>query len=141
RRFAIDIRGEATYHGPGRDYSQVSDALGKLTFEDEYLTGTGSLGVYGRIARWLHARVYATLGFDTAHILTNEAVGEDKTGDGQIILSGGRAPAAGRCGVASSSDCPDQNPNYDFRLDQIGRRLRAEPALIWGIAGTLSLNF
>jgi hypothetical protein len=67
---------------------------------------------------------------DTAHFLTHEDVGDDKDGDGQITLSGG-----------SGQPAPDQNPNYDFRLDQPGRRLRVEPVLIWGVAGTLSLNF
>jgi hypothetical protein len=84
----------------------------------------GSVGIYGRVARWLHFRVYGTVGFDTAHFLTHENIGEDKDKDG-VILAG----------------TVDQNPTYDFRLDQVGRRLRAEMSLIWGFAGTLSLNF
>ena len=35
----------------------------------------------------------------------------------------------------------EQNPTYDFRLDQPGRRLKAENVLIWGVAGTLALSF
>jgi hypothetical protein len=67
---------------------------------------------------------------DSAHFLTHEDVGEDKNGDGKVTISGGSGAAA-----------PDQNPNYDFRVDTVGNRLRAEPALFWGIGGTLSLNF
>jgi hypothetical protein len=124
QRFAFDVRGDLRYRGPARDYTQVTDALGKLTYSDEYLTTMGSVGIYGRVARWLHFRVYGTVGFDTAHFLTHENVGEDKDNDG-VILPG----------------TVDQNPTYDFRLDQVGRRLRAEMSLIWGFAGTLSLNF
>ncbi len=130
QRLAFDIRGDLRYHGPGREYTQVTDALGKLTYADEYLTTLASLGLYGRLARWFHLRVYGTVGFETAHFLTHEEIGEDKTGGGSIVISGGRGIAA-----------PDQNPNYDFRLDQVGHRLRAEPAIIWGVAGSLSLNF
>jgi hypothetical protein len=129
-RLSFELRGDVRWHGPGRDYTQVTDGLGKLTYADEYVTTTGTLGLYGRVARWFHMRVYGSLGVDTAHFVTHEDLGEDKTGTGQIIISGGNGTPA-----------PDQNPNYDFRLDQVGRRLRAEPALIWGVTGTLSLNF
>lgn len=130
RRFAFDIRGDVTWHGAQRGYTQVTDALQKLTNADEYVTTAGSVGIYGRISRWLHLRVYGTLGVDTAHFLTHEDVGEDKDGDGQVTISQG-----------SGAPAPDQNPNFDFRLDQVGRRLRAEPTMFWGVAGTLSLNF
>jgi len=36
---------------------------------------------------------------------------------------------------------PEQNPTYDFRLDQPGRRLKADNVLIWGVAGSLALSF
>jgi len=130
QRLSFEIRGDIRWHGPARDYTQVTDALGKLTYADEYVTTGGQAGIYGRIARWFHLRVYATLAVDSAHFLTHEDIGDDKNGDGKIIISGG-----------SGVPAPDQNPVYDFRLDQVGRRLRAEPAFIWGVAGNLSLNF
>ena len=130
RRFSVDLRAGVRWHGPSRGYTQVSDLLGKLTWADEYVTTTGQLAVYGRIARWLHLRVAGLVGRDSAHFVTDEDVGEDKDGDGRITISQGTGAPA-----------PDQNPNYDFRVDQPGRRLRAEPSLFWGISGTLSLNF
>ncbi len=130
RKFAFDLNGSMTWYSPGRNYSMVTDMLGKLTYEDEHVTGLGNFGFYGRIARWLHVRVYGTLGFDTPHFLTNEDIGKDLNGDGQITISaGGPNPSL------------EQNPLYDFRLDQVGRRLRAEMTLIWGITGVISLNF
>jgi hypothetical protein len=126
----VDLRAGVRWHGPSRGYTQVSDLLGKLTWADEYVTTTGQLAVYGRIARWLHLRVAGLVGRDSAHFVTDEDVGEDKDGDGRITISQGTGAPA-----------PDQNPNYDFRVDQPGRRLRAEPSLFWGISGTLSLNF
>lgn len=130
RRISFDVSGGLTWHGASRGYTQVTDALGKLTASDEYVTSMGQVGVYGRLARWFHMRVYGLVGVDSAHFLTHEDVGADKDGDGTITLSGG-----------SGTPAPDQNPNFDFRVDSVGRRLRAEPALFWGVGGTLSLDF
>lgn len=124
QRLSFEIRGDVRWHGPGRDYTQVTDALGKLTYADEYVTTGGQAGIYGRFSKWFHMRVYGTLAVDSAHFLTHEDIGADKDGDGKITLGG-----------------IDQNPVYDFRVDQVGRRLRAEPAFTWGVAGNLSLNF
>ena len=107
---------------PYREGLRIDEAMHPLAFL--------SVGLYGRIARWLHLRVYGSLAYDSAHFLTHEDIGEDKDNDGLITISQG-----------SGKPAPDQNPNYDFRLDPVGRRLRAEPALIWGVAGTISLNF
>ena len=123
QRLSFEVRGDLRWHGPGRDYTQVSDALGKLTSADEYVTTGGTLGLYGRLARWLHLRVTGSVAVDSAHFLTHEDIGK-------IVISGGTGQPA-----------LDQNPLYDFRLDQVGRRLRAEPSVTWGVAGTLSLNF
>ena len=130
QRLAFDLRADIRYVGPGRDYTQVADMLGKLTFADEYMNAKASIGLYGRVARWLHARIYGSIGFDTPHFLTHENIGDDKDNDGKITLSAG-----------SGKPAIDQNPTYDFRVDQVGRRLRAEAVVIWGFAGTLSLNF
>ena len=129
-KVAVDLRGDVTWFGAGRDYSQVSDMLGKLTYVQGYVNAVGSLGIYGRFSRWLKLRVYGTLGIDSPHFLTTESIGKDLDGNGTVDVSGGRGIAA-----------PEQNPTYDFRLDQPGHRLRAENVLIWGVAGTLALSF
>ena len=129
-KIAFDVRGDVTWFGPGRDYNQVSDMLGKLTYVQGYVNAIGSVGVYGRFARWATFRVYGTAGVDSPHFLTTESIGKDLDGNGTVDVSGGRGIAA-----------PEQNPTYDFRLDQPGHRLRAEDVLIWGVAGTLALSF
>ncbi len=130
RKIAFDVRGDVTWFGAGRDYSQVSDMLGKLTYVQGYVNAVGSLGIYGRFARWARLRVYGTLGIDSSHFLTTESLGKDLNGNGTVDVSGGRGIPA-----------PEQNPTYDFRLDQPGHRLRAEDVLTWGVAGTLALSF
>jgi hypothetical protein len=130
QKIALDVRGDVTWFSAGRDYSQVSDMLGKLTYVRDFVNAVGSLGIYGRLARWARLRVYGTIGIDSPHFLTTESIGKDLNGNGTVDVSGGRGIPA-----------PEQNPTYDFRLDQPGRRLRAENVLIWGVAGTLELIF
>ena len=129
-RLAFDVRGEARYHGPGRDYTQVTDALGKLTYAGEYATFTGAAGFTAEVGGWLRGKVYGFAGFDTPHFLTAEDVGDEKDAVPGIQLSGG-----------SGRPAPDQNPNYDFRLDQVGKRLHAEAAFLWGLSASLTIVF
>jgi hypothetical protein len=130
QKVAFDLHTEVTWFSPSRGYSQVADALGKLTYEEEHVQALTTLGFYGRIARWLHVRVSGTLGVDTPHFLTSESIGKDLDGDGQVQISAG-----------ATGKSPEQNPTYDFRVDQPGRRLRAEAVFIWGVSGALALNF
>jgi hypothetical protein len=124
QKFAFDLRTDTTWHSVGRDYSIVTDALGKLTWEDEHLTSLATFGFYGRMARWLHVRGSVTAGIETAHFLTNEPFSH-LSGSGGTVIAGSK----------------DQNPLYDFRIDNPGSRLRAELAFVWGASGYLSLNF
>jgi hypothetical protein len=130
QKIALDVRADVRYVGPGRTYTQVADALGKLTYSEEYVNVGATLGFYGRLARWIQFRLQGTAGYDTPHFLTTESIGKDLNGDGQVGISGGPGQPA-----------PEQNPTYDFRLDQPGRRLRAERTIIWGASGTLSISF
>jgi len=66
RKIAFDVRGDVTWFGAGRDYSQVSDMLGKLT-TCRVRERRASLGIYGRFASWARLRVYGTLGIDSSH--------------------------------------------------------------------------
>lgn len=129
QKLAFDLRGSMRYVSPGRVYSQVTDALGKLTYVDEYTSFTASLGLYGRISSWLHLRARGWVGFDTAHTITNESIGKDLDSDGIVQINNG------------SGKAPEQNPTYDYRLDTPGSRLKAEASFAYGFSGTLSLNF
>jgi hypothetical protein len=130
QKVVIDVRGDVRYVGQQRGYTQIADALGKLTYAEEFVAGSGSIGVNARAARWLQARVAGSIGIESPHFITSEAIGKDLNGDGRITLSNGTA-----------SGSREQSPTYDFRLDQVGRRLRAEAAVVWGISGTLALSF
>jgi hypothetical protein len=125
----VDLRADLRWVGQGRTYTQIADALGKLTFAEEHVGGTASLGVYGRVAAFLMFRVVGSFGVESAHFITSEPIGKDLNGDGRVTLSNG------------SGGSLEQSPTYDFRLDQVGRRLRAEPSIAWGVSGSMQLTF
>lgn len=129
-KLAFDFRLDLTYFARGRDYSQVSDALRKLTQVDEHLGLNGSLAFEGRLFRWMSLQVKGILGITTPHFLTGESIGKDLDGDGKVDVSAGAAAKS-----------LEQSPNYDFRVDPTGRRLRAQLSLLWGASATLSANF
>lgn len=130
QKLAFDLRGDLVYFFRGRDYSQVSDALRKLTTVDDHMALTGTLGFEGRLFRWASLRIAGTLGITTPHFLNGESLGKDLDGDGSVDVSAGATPKS-----------REQNPNYDFRLDPAGRRLRAQLSILWGATGTFSVNF
>jgi hypothetical protein len=130
QKMALDVRADVRYVGPGRTYTQVADALGKLTYSEDYVNVGALLGFYGRLARWIEFRVQGIAGYETPHFLTTESIGKDLNGSGQVDISAGPGLPA-----------PEQNPTYDFRLDQPGRRLRADRSIIWGASGTISISF
>jgi hypothetical protein len=129
-KLVFDLRGDLVYFFRGRDYSQASDLLRKLTTVDEHIALTGTLGFEGRIFRWASLRIAGVLGVTTPHFLNGESLGKDLDGDGVVDASAGATPKS-----------REQNPNYDFRLDPAGRRLRAALSIIWGATGTFAVNF
>ena len=138
QKFSVDLRGDVRYFGPQRGYTQIADALGKLTYSDEYAAFGATLALQGRAARWLHARVAGTIGMETPHLITTEPIGKDLC---LVTTPGQPCTSDGRISLSNGQGSLEQSPTYDFRLDQVGRRLRAETAVLWGVSGMISLNF
>ncbi len=128
QKFAFDLNAVTTWFSPARDYSMVSDALGKLTYEDEHITSIGTFGIYGRVARWLHFRVSGSLGFDTPHFLTDESIGKDLNGDGVVTISRGRPQQERRAEPALRFPPRSSRPPAARRADLDLGRLRDDVA-------------
>lgn len=128
-RLSIGLQFAADYISRGRTYSELSDALGKLTYTDQYFALDGRLTFDLRLSKWVHFVTFLSLGTDTPHFLTSEPVGKDLTGNGEV-----RLPADGEVSE-------EMNPNYDLRLDQPGRRLAITEVSVFAISTMLSINF
>jgi len=133
QQVGIDIQLGGKYISEGRVYNELSDALGKLLYTEEYLTVGGSFGIYARAAEYVQLQLTASLYHDTEHFLTTEPVGKDLDG---------------MCKGDASASCVDLdnrqheiNPDFDFRYDMPGRRFRISETNVFTLMATGTLSF
>lgn len=126
QRVAFDLRGFGDYTSEGRYYNELSDLMGKLLYTSDYGTIGGHVGFIGQAAEFVLLRAYAIFSYNTEHFLTNENIGKDWSGNGTVDIT----------------DHPDEiNPNYDFRVDRVGRRFRVTESWQFRIIVTANFNF
>jgi len=126
QRVAFDLRGWFNYVSEGRTYNEMSDLFGKLLYSSDYGQVGGQFGFIGQAAEFVKLRASASFAYNTEHFLTNENIGKDLMGNG----------------VVDVTSAPEEiNPNYDFRVDRVGRRFRIEQQYIFRIQITATLNF
>jgi hypothetical protein len=136
QRVSIDIQFGALYVSEGRGYNELSDAIGKMLYSEEYFTLGGSIGVYARPVEYVQLKLNASLYTDTEHFLTNEPIGKDVNhncrGD-----SGASCVDLGNPGGNSV----EVSPNFDFRYDMPGTRFRISEVTVFTIMATGVVNF
>ncbi len=136
-RLAIVVQLSADFVSKGRTYTEMSDALQKLTYADQYFQAGAQLAFDLRLSKWVHWLSYVSLGTETPHFITSETVGKDRWGTvGDNCAAPGTAPDGKVC-IGSA----EVNPNYDFRLDQPGRRLMVTEVSNLVVSSDLSVNF
>ena len=126
QKLALDFRGIATYVSEGRTYNEMSDLFGKQLYSSDYLELSGQAGFTGHAAEFVQLKAYAQLGYQTEHLLTYENVGTDNDGNG----------------VVNVTDNPSEiSPNFDYRIDRVGRRFRVQETIIFRIMVQASFSF
>jgi hypothetical protein len=126
RKFAIDLRFGVTYVSEGRYYNEMSDLFGKLLYNSDYVQMTGRVGFVGRAAQFFSLQAYAEFSYNTEHWLTNENIGKDMNGNGTVDVT----------------SAPNEiSPNYDYRIDRVGRRFRMEEDFVWKVMVTPTFSF
>ncbi len=126
QRVVIDLRGFWQYTSEGRSYNELSDLMGKLLYSSDSGTVGAQVGFVGQAAEFVMLKAYGSIAYQTERYLTSENIGRDVNGNGTIDISS--APL-------------EVNPNYDFRVDRVGRRFRMQEQLIWRIQVTATLSF
>ena len=130
--FIIDIGMRTKYVSEGKNYTVVTPALNELTYTSQFLDLGLHLGLHGHPIDYLRLGFQFDLGYRTEHYLTNENVGEDKTGNGQVQQD--------ECSLTNPDECDLINPYFDQRVDQIGYRLLEHGRVTWAIGLTLALE-
>ena len=126
QRVAFDFRGFFNYVSEGRYYNEMSDLFGKLLYTSDYGQVGGQIGFVGQAAEFIKLRAYTSFAYNTERFLTNENIGKDLTGNGVVDVS---------------TNPEEINPNYDFRVDRVGRRFRIEQQYVFRVQITATFNF
>ncbi|MBL8956980.1 MAG: hypothetical protein JNK82_39775 [Myxococcaceae bacterium] len=128
QKIALDLRGSVTYISEGRYFNEMSDLFGKLLYTGDYFQLGVRAGLVGHAAEFIHLKVWGELAYNTEHMLTSENIGKDFSGDGQVNLPGSPMAAA-----------PEVSPNFDYRIDRVGRRFRIEEMFV--MRGFIQVSF
>jgi hypothetical protein len=135
-RVAFQLSFTADYVSEGRVFNELSDALQKTLYGDEFLRLLGTVGVRVQASRFAKFHVLASFGTETPHFLTGESIGVDLDGTGLVEL-----PGIDTDPNTDAKPNPEQNPNYDFRYDQPGRRFLARGTTLFGLTIVGELDF
>ncbi len=126
QRFAIDLRAWGTYVSEGRYYNEMSDLFQKLMYTSDYGQVGAHAGIVGQAAEFILLRAYASLAYNTERFLTYENIGHDMSGNGVVDVN---------------TNPQEISPNYDFRVDRVGRRFRMQEEYIFKVMATVNFNF
>ncbi|WP_141332919.1 hypothetical protein [Myxococcus sp. AB025B] len=126
QKFTLDLRAIGNYVGAGRYHNELSAALRKLLTSEEYFQVGGMLGVTASASETFKIRAGGTFLYNTDHTLTNEELGKDLDGNGEIDASLGSS---------------ELNPTFDWRYDLVSRRFRAIGSTTFRFDLSASFNF
>ncbi|MHB8417973.1 MAG: hypothetical protein ACYDCL_07845 [Myxococcales bacterium] len=127
QKVAFDLRFITEYHSEAETYTEVSDLLHALTYQQDFARLGGQAGIYLRPTKYFQLLLNGSLVHDTDHWLTIDNLGVAPTKNG----------AAEPVPVGS----PLQNPNFDVRYDNPGDRFMLQNSLIWSFTATAMISF
>lgn len=138
RKIAVDLGLRTAYYSEGRNYSELTDALGRLTYTEQYFYVGGVIAIYAQVAEFLRLKAGVGLGYNTEHFLTNEDVGKDLNGDGQVTLPDGDDTTIDDlinpyyCGNDPDDVCQGMNSTgTQYSFDQVGFRFKDEEHVLF----------
>jgi hypothetical protein len=136
QKVALDLRLGVTYVSPGRYFNEMSDALQKLLYTQEYLQVGGQFGLIARAAQYVALKVDLGYYYQTSHLLTDESIG--------LALPCSPGLPSGECPMNTvnlDNVNHEINPNFDFRYDLPGRRFGIQNSTTLTLTATAMVNF
>jgi hypothetical protein len=130
QRILLDAKGFVTFVSASRSYNAMSPLLQKLLWSDAHALGGARLSLLGQAGDFLQLKVSASLAGATERFLTNESPGVDLDGSGQVDW-----------GLDSEQQRAERNPNFDARVDRVGRRFRLQEIAVFELSATATFRF
>ena len=138
QRFTVDARAYTTYFSPGRYYNELSGLTHKLMYSGDYVRVGGSIALLAGVADYLTLRARATLSYESDHALSNESIVNCIPDPNATVVVNVCENNLDQYVVAN----PDKvNPNFDYRMDLVGRQLRATAVYLFNVQISASFNF
>jgi hypothetical protein len=128
QRFAFDVRAWMTYISEARSFNEMSDLLGKLLYTSDFGQVGAQLGFVAQAAEFVSLKGSASLAYNSEHFLTNETIGKDWVEPQNQT-------------VDVTANPTEINPNFDNRVDRVGRRFRIQEQFVFRILITATFNF
>jgi hypothetical protein len=128
----VGLQLASDYVSRGRTWSEVTDLVQRLTTVDPSATTDAALRIDVDLAAGLRWTTTGAFGVTTNHVVTSEDIGQDRFGGGDASKN---LPKDDVVAIGTG----EQNPVYDFRVDQPGRRLKVED--VTRVYGSTSLAF
>ncbi|HZI03383.1 MAG TPA: hypothetical protein VEZ71_05145 [Archangium sp.] len=126
RKFKMDLRAISNYVSEGRYYNELSGALRKLLATGDYIQIGGQFALTAQLSDILSVRGSGMYLYNTDHVLTDEKIGKDLNGDGEVNITANPA---------------ELNPNFDYRTDFVSRRFHATESKDWRLDVSATLRF
>lgn len=125
QKASLDLRAILNYESEGRYYNELTDVMGKLMYTGDHAEMGGAFGINAWAAEFIGISVNGMLTYTTEHNLADEQIGKDLSGNGTVDLGNSQ----------------ELNPNFDYRLDMVSRRMRAAEQFNFTLNGKLTIAF
>ncbi len=141
QKFAIQLSGLAQYFAEGRDYTELSDALGELNYSDNFMRTGLNLGLYFKAFEYGYINVVGSAMYDSPHFVTSEKIGDDEDatgapGDGVVNLE-----VTDRDGDPLPQAEIERNVYFNPAIDTPGRRFKVDDSLRLQVMAHIALTF
>jgi hypothetical protein len=137
QKFAIQVSTDAKYFSEGRDYVEISDALGELTYRDDYMRAGFNLGLYFKAFQFGYIDIVGTAAYETPHYITTEDFGSDRCDEDPDRPQ----PNCGNGVVDLAVEDNERSGYFNPVYDVPGRRFRAEDSLRLQVMAHAAVTF
>jgi hypothetical protein len=145
QKFAFDIRTFFKWTSEGRDYTEISDILGEITYHQQFLTIGASLGLNIQASRYVQFRTSVAFNYTTMHLITREPTGNDigrycDEDDVECDPSEPNKEIDKRPYWLNGEWVSEENSDYDEYVDQVGRRfsIKGKFGFVWLVTGAFT---